>query len=137
LTQRRDRFVCYAVAPDLHESIAEFLTRLFGIVVRLKIHPALRIDAKKCAETNGSVGGDGAFPLNDFTDATCRYFDCFCERVLSDAHWGEPFFREDIAGSVRIATRSKFTNRATRPSSASPVLYRIPTLGNNPSQFPR
>jgi hypothetical protein len=100
LSQRSYPFACYTVAPDLHKSIAEFLTRLFGIVVRLKVHPALRIDAKKCTETNGCVCGDGAFPLHDFIDATCWYIDCFCESVLRDAHWGEPFFREDIAGRI-------------------------------------
>src|SRR5882757_773998 len=100
LTQRRDRFVCCTVAHDLRESIAEFFTRLFGTVMRLEVHPALWVDAEKCTETNGGISRDGAFPLHNFIDTTCRYLYRLRERVLSNAHWGEPFFREDLAGCV-------------------------------------
>jgi hypothetical protein len=87
------------VCADLAQRfVADLFLGEFGVVVRLEVHPALRIDTEVRTKTHRGIGRDGALALHDFVDAAGRDADRLRQCVLADAHRLQPVERQDFAG---------------------------------------
>jgi hypothetical protein len=68
----------------------------FGIVSRLSAQPVSIGESKKPAETQISIGGDGALTSDDLCDTLGRHADLFSEPVPANSHWPEELFQEQF-----------------------------------------
>jgi len=72
-----------ATCGSIVRSTSRSCSRDFRVVLRLQIHPRLRIDAEKYREAHRRIGGDRPLAVHDFIDAPRRHTDRLGERVLA------------------------------------------------------
>lgn len=90
--------VCWIVTVNAREYVGHGFACQLGVVMRLQVHPALRIDTKKCCQSQRGIGRYGTLPGTDQSNAPLRYTNLFCQSILADPHGLQKILKQDFSG---------------------------------------